>query len=294
MSALASRAAEDVTPWARALDRDGYCVVRGAVPVSQVSALSAETDARFQRTPFCEGAFYGARTKRFHALLNRTDGAAAFVMHPLILALAEHVLLPFTDALQLNLTQALELHPGAPAQYPHRDDDMFGGAVGGRTFLVNVMWPFTDYGEANGSTLLWPGSHAAVGGAPAGSPWSATLAPGDALMFLGSTLHGAGANRSHGVRRGMIVSYCLGWLKPYENMWLTYPPERARSMPRPLAELVGYRIHRPNLGNYDGNCPSKLLDGAIDDYAPAVDELRPHQVAALDEHRRRQMPETTP
>lgn len=39
----------------------------------------------------------------------------------------------------------------------------------------------------------------------------------------------------------MIVSYALGWLKPYENQWLAYPPEVARRFSRDLAALVGYR-----------------------------------------------------
>ena len=38
------------------------------------------------------------------------------------------------------------------------------------------------------------------------------------------------AMRSNEVRRGAIVSYCLGWLKPYENQWLAYPPEVAQQL----------------------------------------------------------------
>src|SRR3546814_1057625 len=68
----------------------------------------------------------------------------------------------------------------------------------------------------------------------------ATAEPGDAIVFLGSTLHGAGENRSGSVRRGIIVSYCLGWLKPYENQWLAYPPEIARDFSPDLAALAGY------------------------------------------------------
>ena len=32
--------------------------------------------------------------------------------------------------------------------------------------------------------------------------------------LLGSTLHGAGANVTGAVRRGLVVGYSLGWLKP--------------------------------------------------------------------------------
>src|SRR3546814_6535467 len=67
------------------------------------------------------------------------------------------------------------------------------------------------------------------------------------------------------VRRGLVVGYSLGWLKPYENQWLAYPPAVARHFSSELAALVGYRQHRPNLGNYEGRCPSVLLGDDVDD-----------------------------
>jgi ectoine hydroxylase-related dioxygenase (phytanoyl-CoA dioxygenase family) len=116
------------------------------------------------------------------------------------------------------------------------------------------------------------------------------MAPGSALLFLGSTLHAAGFNRSQHVRRGIVIGYALGWLKPYENQWLAYPPHLARTFSPELAALVGYRQHRPNLGNYEGQCPSVLLDPAHDADAPlaAKDALREDQqalVAALTQPR---------
>jgi ectoine hydroxylase-related dioxygenase (phytanoyl-CoA dioxygenase family) len=195
----------------------------------------------------------------------------------------ERILLPWCDRIQLNLTQALALHPGAPAQYPHRDQDMWRGVTGEVEYLVNVMWPFTPYRGENGATLIWPDSHGPRALDPSTPPtqFPAELDPGSALLFLGSTLHGAGANRSTDVRRGAIISYCLGWLKPYENQWLAYPPAVARSFPPDLAALVGYTQHRPNLGNYEGECPSILLRDDVPEHVAARDALRPDQAAAL-------------
>ena len=160
---------------------------------------------------------------------------------------------------------------------------MWRGQVGEVEYLVNVMWPFTDYRADNGATLIWPGSNGpnALGASPPGTPLVAEMDPGDALVFLGSTLHGAGGNQTGSVRRGMIVSYCLGWLKPYENQWLAYPPAVARGFSRELAQLVGYQQHRPNLGNYEGRCPSILLEEAVPDHLAAVDALRPDQAAMV-------------
>ena len=85
------------------------------------------------------------------------------------------------------------------------------------------------------------------------------------------------------VRRGVVIGYSLGWLKPYENLWLAYPPEVARNFPPELAELAGYAQHRPNLGNYEGQCPSILLGEEVANYPQATDALRPEQLAAVHE-----------
>ncbi len=275
---------------ARELLARGYCVLRGLLP-DTVRALDRDLAEDFARTPFCEGGFYGTLTRRFGRLLTRSPHAGRLVLDPLVCAVAEQVLSPWCDTLQLNLTQGIAVHPGALPQLPHRDQDMWRGAVGETEYLVNVMWPFTRYTRENGATLVWPGSHGrkALETDPPEHPAVAIeMEPGDALLFLGSTLHGAGGNHSDRVRRGCIVSYCLGWLKPYENQWLAYPPEVARGFSSELAGLVGYRQHRPNLGNYEGRCPSILLGGPPPARLGAIDALRPDQAATIAEHVERQ------
>lgn len=271
---------------AASLFADGYTILRAAADPALIAEIEADLSDRYEATPFCEGGFYGERTKRFGRLLVRSAHMADLVMNPAILALAEAALGPWCDRIQLNLAQAIELHPGALAQFPHRDQDMWAGEIGRTEYLVNVMWPLTPFTRENGATLIWPGSHGAAALSPEVKcdPIVAEANPGDAIVFLGSTLHGAGSNDSSGVRRGIIVSYCLGWLKPYENQWLAYPPEIARTFPPELAALAGYAQHRPNLGNFEGRCPSVLFDGYPADPLAAVDALRPDQAVMLAEH----------
>lgn len=265
---------------------EGYAILRGAARRQLLAETEADLADRFEATPFCEGGFYGTRTKRFGRLLIRSPRVAELVMNPAILGLAETVLAPWCDRLQLNLAQAIEIHAGALPQFPHRDQDMWAGEQGRVEYLVNVIWPLTPFTSRNGATLIWPGSHGAEALAPQakGEPVVAEADPGDAIVFLGSTLHGAGGNRSPGVRRAIIVSYCLGWLKPYENQWLAYPPEIARGFEPELAALAGYAQHRPNLGNFEGQCPSILFEGYPRDPVAAVDALRPDQAAMLAAH----------
>ncbi|HZZ30468.1 MAG TPA: phytanoyl-CoA dioxygenase family protein [Phenylobacterium sp.] len=271
-SALARRALTS-------LRREGYGILRGLVDTALVGRLADDLAERFVRTPFCDGEFYGDRTKRFGAVLKRSAAAEAFVRHPVILEIAQAVLGPSCDRFQLNLTQALQIHPGQGAQPPHRDQDMWGGSKGEMEYLLNVMWPLGPYRRQNGATVVYPRSH--NGGDGGDDPIFAEMAPGDVLLFLGSTLHGGGRNDTDEPRVGMIVSYSLGWLKPYENQWLVYPPQIASTFSPELARLVGYQQHRPNLGNVEGRCPSVLLTDAAVDYLGAVDELLPRQIEAL-------------
>lgn len=267
---------------ASSLDQDGYCVVERALDPLVVASLAADLAPRFDATPFGQGDFYGSRTKRFGALLTRSPRAAQLVLHERILGIVQCMLEPWCDRIALNLTQAIEIHPGALPQLPHRDQDMWEGPKGTLEYLVNVMWPLDPFTRENGGTRLWPGSHVDpdLVGLDEGDAIVPRLSPGDALLFLGSTLHGGGGNVSAAPRRGIIVSYCLGWLKPFELQWLVYPPSIARHFPPALAALVGYAQHRPNLGNVEGQCPSILLQDDVPEYLPAIDALRPDQVGA--------------
>ena len=277
--------ARDVAGPLTSLLAHGFCVIPDLLPAATVTALDAALAPDFAATPWCEGRFYGERTRRFGRVLARAPDAARLVAHPSVLAVVERVLAQWTDRIQLNLTQAIAIHPGELAQMPHRDEDMWGGPKGEVEYLVNVMWPLTRFTRANGATRLWRRSHLpgardrAFEEAEAEVP---ELAPGSALLFLGSTLHAAGANVSGEVRRGLIAGYSLGWLKTYENQFLAYPPEIARTFDRDLAGLVGYRLHRPNLGNFEGRCPSVLLDGPIHGPLAAADALLPEQKDAVD------------
>ncbi len=265
------------------LESEGCCILRRLLAPSTIARIDAELAADFAATPLCDGNFYGERTKRLGRVLARSSAAASLVLHPLILVLAERILAPWCDCIQLNVTQAIEIHPEALSQFPHRDQDMWWGDKGKIEYLVNVMWPLTPFTRENGATLFWPGTHGpgALREFDGAAPIAAECDPGDAIVFLGSTLHGAGGNVTSAPRRGIVIGYSLGWLKPYENPWLAYPPEIARNFPTDLASLAGYRQHRPNLGNYEGQCPSVLLAERTSKSLGAIDALRPEQTAEL-------------
>ena len=109
---------------------DGYVIAPALLDPASIDRLCAELDPHFEAASFGRGMFYGAETKRFGAVLKRSREAQEIVMHPSVLHVVERVIGAWCQCLQLNLTQAIEIHPGAPVQAPHRDQDMWAGPKG--------------------------------------------------------------------------------------------------------------------------------------------------------------------
>lgn len=276
---------DEKTRWLGQIEQNGFCIIPGLLSAETIQSLNDDLAPAFAKSPMGNGDFYGYKTQRFGSLLRRSPKAAELVLQPLILALARTILEPACERIQLNVAQAIAIHPGEIEQFPHCDHDMWAVAKAGQEFLLNVMWPFTDFTAENGATRIYPGTHKLQISEleQLSEPVIASCKPGDAICFLGSTVHGAGPNVSSEIRRAAVIGYSLGWLKPYENLWLAYPPEIARNFSPELAELAGYTQHRPNLGNYEGQCPSVLLKDDIDEFLQPTDALRSDQEIAVRE-----------
>ncbi len=264
----------------KALDADGFAVVPGLASDREIASIAQDLEPWFAQTPRCEGDFYGWKTTRIGGLLDKARLVQDLVQHPLILSVVGALLGRACDFYQLNLTQAVRVHPGERAQAPHRDEEMWP-AVKESEWLINVMWALDDFSEVNGATRLWPGSHreALDRSIDADKSIAAIMPRGCALIFRGSLTHGAGANISNRARTGLIISYCLGWLKQYENQFLAYPPDVAATFPPALQRLIGYQIHRPNLGGVDGQDP--IL--ALEECSASSKARRPHKDALTPE-----------
>jgi ectoine hydroxylase-related dioxygenase (phytanoyl-CoA dioxygenase family) len=256
------------------LRANGYVIFDRLLAEPAVDRICAELEPFFQATPRCQGDFYGWNTTRFGSLPLKSPASHDLLLDPSLLPILDEVLGPHCDWYQLNLTQAVRLHPGERQQVPHRDEEMWPCQKNGVEYLVNVMWALSDFTAENGATLLWPRSHFQRLSRelnPADAV-IATMPRGSALVYLGSVTHCAGANRSALPRTGLIMSYSLGWLKQYENAFLSYPPDVARQFPQAIRNLIGYRIHRPNLGGYEGQDPAVLFE-TQSHALPAMDSI---------------------
>ena len=273
-SGTGSPDASEVGTARKAMLGDGYTILKNHLSPELLGRINAELEPHFQATPHCVGDFYGWNTTRIGSILSKSPSVRELVLDPAILSIVEPILGPHCDYVQLNLVQAVRIHSGERGQAPHRDEEMWPCEKHGVPWLINVMWALDEFTPENGATRLWPGSHKDDLDRFIEEDESvpATMPAGSACLFMGSLTHAAGGNRSAAERTGIIVSYCLGWLKTYENQFLTYPPDVAREFPLELQRLIGYQIHRPNLGGWNGQDPAVLL-GGDPGVVPHVDAL---------------------
>jgi hypothetical protein len=269
-----------------ALERDGFLVLKNLLSEEMVEALARELEPWLQATPRCQGDFYGWKTTRLGGLLSKAATTQKLALYPRVLGIAQSMLKASCDCIQLNLTQVTRIHPGERAQVPHRDEEMWPPQGQIRPWLINVMWAVSDFTQENGATRLWPGSHRASLDRDLDSCASIAveMPKGSACIFLGSLTHGAGANVSCAPRTGVIISYCLGWLRSYENQYLAYPRETARSFAPELLRLIGYQMHRPNLGGWEGQDPIAYLSRGGGAHGPHVDALTPEIAEEIAAH----------
>src|SRR5262249_47292319 len=147
----------------------------------------------------------------------------------------------------LNLAHLIARGPGADAQFLHRDEDVWNlvPRPHPEIQLASIV-ALVDFHAASGATRVVPGSHRWERDRyPADDEIAdAEMRAGSAVIYLGSTLHGGGANSTaERWRRGVHISYTLGWLRTEENNYLAVPPEIARELPRDCQEVLGYAVH---------------------------------------------------
>jgi len=270
-----------------AMHQDGAVILEGAIPVADLRRLQQDTDALLDLTRHGEGLFHGFKTKRVGGMVGKSAVCQAMALHPMVLAIMDRFLKPRCSAYQLNLSHLIAIGPGEQRQITHADDPMFPFVNRNFQAMVNAMWAVDDFTAENGATHIAPASHAwprdrlakddevIQGEMPAGS----------CLVYLGSTHHGGGANVSAKPRRGIVISYCLGWLRQSENQYLAIPREVARTFPEALQRLLGYFVHAPNLGAVEGQDPIHWLRGDDAQLTAGFQDFLPdHARQALEYH----------
>jgi len=194
--------------------------------------------------------FWGQQTKRFTRLAQRSQTFADEVLvHPTLTGVADELLKPYCASYWMNTGQMMIVMPGGAPQYMHRDSDDWPAMCSPTAppCQISCMFALSDFTTENGATRVAPGSHL----------WSdysrqatddeitqAVMPAGSGMIYLGKTLHSAGADKTENEPRfGMHLSYVLGWLTPEEAGCLGVTEDRAKTFTKQQQQLLGYRCY---------------------------------------------------
>ena len=246
------------------IEEDGCIVIDNVLSKEEILQLQHDLNQHFDLIQDCQGDFYGYATKRLGTLFTKSKVFHKMAIMPSLLNVMDAFLLESCSQYQINLTQAISIGPNEDKQIMHQDDPMFPFLHPGHEVMINCMWAVDDFTEANGATVLVPGSHKwprtqalnlDYENLPPNMVTQGVMEKGSVLIYLGSLYHCGGANKTQSRRCGAVISYNLGWLRQAENSYLGYSFEELKKMPEKLQRLLGYFVHEPNLGSINGIDP---------------------------------------
>jgi hypothetical protein len=239
------------------LERDGGVIVEDYLPPAIISELKADLLPKIEACSPGRDDFSGFKTRRMSALFAKSRRVADVVTHPLLLGAAEHfVNRPLVygsgehvrsvrPGLRIGGTQMIQIGPGEGAQPLHRDHwaMLWRYPDYGRQVRVQSMLAISDFTDENGATQVVPGSHtwSEERVAHPSEAVSAAMKAGSALLFLGSTHHGGGTNRTTDrYRTGLTTGFDSAAVRQEENMYLALSPEVVKSYPERIQRLLGW------------------------------------------------------
>jgi ectoine hydroxylase-related dioxygenase (phytanoyl-CoA dioxygenase family) len=240
-----------------ALAQDGGVIVHNMLSTQVVANLLSELAPQSETSqvgPKSDNEnvnrFWGQQTKRFTRLAQRSQTFADEVLvHPILTGVADELLKPYCASYWMNTGQMMIVMPGGAPQYMHRDSDDWPAmcSPSAPPCQISCMFALSDFTAENGATRVAPSSHL----------WSdysrqatddeitqAVMPAGSGMIYLGKTLHSAGANKTESEARfGMHLSYVLGWLTPEEAGCLGVTEDRAKTFTKQQQQLLGYRCY---------------------------------------------------
>ncbi len=261
-----------------AIERDGAVIVADFVDAETLRGLWHDLGPALEQQADGDGRLVGEKTRILPGLVRRTAHSVTIMRQPHFLGAARHFLqrpvrawlgrqrVELVPTIQLGISRAIQIRPGVPIQALHRDDTAHLRTHPSPESRVQVMVAASDFTARNGATRVIPGSHR----------WGDERAPrdeeavpaemraGSALVWLGSTYHGAGVNASDAPRTGLSYAYDLGNLRQEENQYLSIPLDVVRGYPEDIQRLLGYEACPPMCGLYELSDPMLLLREAAD------------------------------
>ena len=214
--------------------------------------------------------FYGDRVRQITGVAAKSRIFGEEILcHPFLADVCDSILGPNCSSYQLNVAQVMDRGPGAEQQLLHRDEIVWVHLPKPHAEVeLALVIALVDFRAELGATVVAPGSHRwePERAARPEELACAEMPAGSAVIYLGSTIHAGGQNTTEDEwRRGMHMSFVVGWLRTEDNNYLSTPPDVARTLPRRSQELLGYAPHDAiaagggSLGTVDLLDPVELL-----------------------------------
>ena len=250
---------------------DGHSIIEGLLDTNQIAEVRAGL-AKHLEQHRGRNPFEGYRTERVYTLVARGRVFEAVAEDPRLLAILDRFLRP---GYLLTASQAINIHPGEAAQSMHYDDSFYPIPRPRPAISLTVVVAIDGFTAENGATMIIPGSQdlsdaeiatsrsVTAMGLPsdlAKTAVPAVMPAGAAIVFLGTMVHGGGANRSDAPRLAITNQYCEPWARTQENFFLGIPREQARGFSPRLLQLLGYDVMPPFMGQVTGSHPLKSLE----------------------------------
>lgn len=215
--------------------------------------------------------FLGHNTIRLHGLIEKFPSAADLIGDPGLVDWASRIIGDRAASVLLNAGELIQIQPGEPAQFPHRDSDSWPHvALEEEPVVVNAIVALDDCTLDNGATYVaahsweWEPERRATD-----DEWSrAVMEAGDGLLFRGDLIHRGGENTSGARRRVVSLSYCAGWLRTVENSFLNVNLDTAAAASPSIRALLGYSAHDGGphggglIGLFENGDPVAALSGS--------------------------------
>ena len=190
------------------------------------------------------------RSQRIWNLAGKADGVADLIEHPTVLALARAALGQDCVLSDCSAT-SIGAHTEGGSWHVDVPLGQLGEPLPDFPLTTQNVWMLDDFTEENGATRVVPGSHR-TRRKPEWSEDSVeeneialTASAGSVAMWLSSTWHRSGPNRTEKPRRAVLCYYGRSWIKPFSDFRTAIPAERARRFSPTLRYLIGHSANPP-------------------------------------------------